>query len=203
MPEIRGSQGFSEFHARDLFKGTGEFATIPENKRFLAIRAVLDLCVSTWGLTVVYGAVDRVKLEETLVATIEPADVAFRTCILGIEKWMVSNQTQVEYEDKLGVANDLCLLILDDTDDLKLKMRLRQTYRILRKRMQFSDKPRGQLAHLHDSLYFGDSRDSIGIQLADLCAYFIGLHLIGDESGSAFYDIFKDRIIFSGIFPEE
>jgi hypothetical protein len=59
----------------------------------------------------------------------------------------------------------------------------------------------GKLVHLHDDMYFGSSKDSIGVQLADLCGYFIAKHLEGDAAGEGFYDIIKDRIVYSKLEP--
>ncbi len=43
-----------------------------------------------------------------------------------------------------------------------------------------------RLWYVHDDMYFGSSKDSVGIQLADLCGYFIAKHLEGDVSIDGF-----------------
>jgi hypothetical protein len=153
---------------------------------------------------------------------VNAADLAFTYCLKGIDRYVESmEQLQATEQAYLRVTtrdpkirpnyNDLCLLILDDTGDNALKNRLKKTYRAMRKRVteQFGD--RGKLLHFHDSLYFGDSTDSIGIQLADLCAYFIGVHKSrshddkGEEvsrKSEEFYRMFDKCIFHSEIFPE-
>jgi hypothetical protein len=50
-------------------------------------------------------------------------------------------------------------------------------------------------------MYFGNSVDSIGIQIADLCAYFIRKHLDGDAVAEGFYNIIKDCIVDYKVEP--
>lgn len=61
----------------------------------------------------------------------------------------------------------------------------------------------GELFHFHDDMYFSDSRYSIGVQLADLCAYFIARHLNGDSETEGFYKMIQPHIVFSKSYPEE
>jgi len=199
---------YEEFHARDLFKGTGDFADLSEEVRLGSIDGILNLATQ-FGIKVVYGAVDRVAVAKTLFATVQPADVAFRACLTGINDWVAKNQKTegvIKTEDdrqtrelleSLGVDNDLCVVFVDDTGDIKLKERLKETYRYLR-----PHNNQGQLRHLHDAIYFGDSKDSVGIQMADMAAYFIGLHLSNQNEGEAFYRKLESVIVYSEIFPE-
>jgi hypothetical protein len=66
------------------------------------------------------------------------------------------------------------------------------------------------LWHFHDALAFADSRDSVGVQVADLCAYFIAKHQkktvsVGqqmyDSGAEAFYEIIKGHIVYSKVEP--
>jgi hypothetical protein len=51
-------------------------------------------------------------------------------------------------------------------------------------------------------MYFGSSKDSVGIQLADLCAYFVAKHLENnDPEAESFYQIFSELIVHSEIAP--
>lgn len=61
----------------------------------------------------------------------------------------------------------------------------------------------GKTWHLHDDIYFGDSKNSIGIQLADLCGFVIRRHLEGDLAVAGFYDIMSNQIAFHFIEPKE
>jgi hypothetical protein len=51
------------------------------------------------------------------------------------------------------------------------------------------------LPFVHDDMYFGDSKFSIGIQIADLCSYFIAGHLEGDSEKEHFYKLIDPQII--------
>jgi hypothetical protein len=42
-------------------------------------------------------------------------------------------------------------------------------------------------------MYFGDSRDSVGIQMADLCNYFMWRHLLKKKGGEKFYQLFSSQ----------
>ena len=51
-------------------------------------------------------------------------------------------------------------------------------------------------------MYFGDSKFSLGIQLADLCAFFIAKHLEKNTAAEGFYQMIADKIVFSKTYPE-
>jgi len=65
-----------------------------------------------------------------------------------------------------------------------------------------SKESRSLLLNIHDGMYFGDSKESVGIQLADLCSYFIAKHLEKDAAGDGFYLKIKDYITDSKVEPE-
>jgi len=50
-------------------------------------------------------------------------------------------------------------------------------------------------------MFFGSSKDSVGLQLADLCAYFISQHLQKNDKAEPFYEIFKERIDYCHMEP--
>jgi Protein of unknown function (DUF3800) len=57
--------------------------------------------------------------------------------------------------------------------------------------------------YFHDDMYFGDSKYSIGIQLADLCAFFIAKHLEKKPEAEGFYGLISSQIVFSKAHPTE
>jgi hypothetical protein len=59
-----------------------------------------------------------------------------------------------------------------------------------------------RLWHAHDDLYFGDSKESVGLQMADLCNYFVWRHLCGKEDDQGFYKMFAEQIICAKAEPE-
>ena len=118
---------------------------------------------------VIYGAVNVHSLATQDYASASPIDIAFRICAKGISAWMAQNVAS-----KIG--NELAILIADDGDK-KVKTDLKQSFRQLRRQIRPPDYD-PKLWYVHDDMYFGSSKGSVGIQLADLCAYFIAKHLM-------------------------
>lgn len=205
---------FEEFHACELYGGFGVFEGISQTVRFDAIHRLLSL-IQGFGLPVVYGAVDLDRLQGEVCASADPLDVCFRMCLSGISKWSDDHiharvDTELEPHGGFTEANrdkvhsaffhsmieELVMLIVDDCDK-KIKEMLHRTFRAIRPRC----RPDVALQNLHDDMYFGDSRYSIGIQLADLCSYFIARHLVGDEEIEGFYGMIEPNIRHFDIFP--
>lgn len=190
----------AEFKGRDLFRGTGSFEGIAEANRFATLHNLLGMFESGEGMFIAYGAVDRNAIADTVVATLDPADVALRKCLSGVEKVLAERALPAERD-----AN--AILVMDDTGDTHLKERLRTTFRSMRRRSRphpsdiNAKGDRGALPHFLDDFYFGASRDCMGLQIADLCAYFIGLHLRGVQTAEPFYQLFAEHIQYSEVFP--
>jgi hypothetical protein len=108
---------------------------------------------------------------------------------------------KVDYKDQY-------LLIVDETNDQEIKKGMRNSYRILRAtRPYLSGAAKNRLWHAHDAMYFGDSRDSVGIQLADLCAYFMQRRLLkrnpnASDKADEFYEMFSSQTICAKPEPE-
>jgi hypothetical protein len=207
MPEDKVDK-FEEFHACELFGDRGVFQGIDQTKRFEAIKNMLSLL--DMPLAVVYGAVDSKLLSQELFGSANPIDICFRICAEGIDKWLSSRfledlQASVkpgEESVRLPFSNPhLGLLIADDCDK-ETKNILQKSFRTLRPRVQPLCLS-GKLSSLHDDMYFGDSRFSIGIQLADLCSYFIARHLDGDVAIEGFYKMIEPHIVHSKCVPEK
>ncbi len=189
IPESRREE-FEEFHAHELYGGRGVFEGISQEERFGAIKVLLE-GVQRSNAVLMYGAVDKFKLEKGIYATADPVQICFRRCMEGVEEWVAKQENQ-----------NLVLLIVDDCDK-SAKKSFRESFRRLRKPLKQVIFPPGQAWHFHDDMYFGDSRESIGIQTADLCAFFIAKHLKGgDPAAEGFYAIIKDRIVHSKLEPE-
>jgi hypothetical protein len=193
---------FHEFHASELYCGEGAFEGIEKAKRFDAIQVLLT-AVQVKKLPYIYAAVDKDKLKKSPMGSANPIDVAFRLCLLGIEDWARSkhqqhgpNVIQIDYKD-------MCLFIVDDTEEKPLKNQLRGSYRSLRAARPYIPPLDNRLWHAHDDLYFGDSRDSVGIQIADLCNYFMWRHLLKKDDGEEeFYNRFVGQAICARPEPE-
>jgi hypothetical protein len=204
---------FEEFHASELYGGYGAFQGIDQEKRFDAITKllwVLDMC----KLTVVYGGVNVAVLQKQLYASADPIDISFRICLKGIRSWL-DERILGDPNELAGLSSEetlervthrwlreLVIVVVDDCDS-KIKNSLYKTFRTLRAVTAKSLGPGNELIHFHDDMYFGDSRYSIGIQLADLCAYFIARHLEGDLEIQGFYEMVSPHIVFSQVHPNE
>lgn len=202
---------FQEFHAFELFKGEGAFKGIDESKRFNAI-SVLLMAMRNKQLPFIYAAIDEKKLansalSRSLFETAHPLIPAFKMCVLGVEKWAQNHHTQNDPAVVRLDYSDQYLLIADDTQNQDLKKRLRNSYRLLRAARPYIGSTQTRLWHAHDAMYFGDSKESVGIQLADLCTYFMQRHLLKvnpneKDDGDKFYDMFADHVVCAKVEPE-
>jgi hypothetical protein len=150
IPKDRLEQ-FEEFHACELYGGYGLFENIDQEARHRAIKRLLKI-VYDYKLPVIYGAVDLVELGRRTYASADATDIAFRSCFPGIEK--VMDSVQSEWPEN-------ALLIVDDGDKA-VKDRLKKTYKQLRFHFRPPHWTQG-MWFLHDDMYFGSSKDSIGI----------------------------------------
>jgi hypothetical protein len=179
---------FQEFKAWELYQGCNIWDGVPQPMRFQVIETILRR-VQAEKLSVIYGAVDKHKLRSSVYSSANPIDICFQFCATAADKWMNENQ-----------HGDLALVIADDCDK-HLKRSMRESFRHLRKRLHNLIPMANESWHLHDEMYFGNSSDSIGIQIADLCAYFVRKHLDGDPIAEGFYNIIKDCIVDSKVEP--
>ena len=203
---------FKEFHAYELFNGEGAFKGIDERKRFSAIQVLL-MSLRHYNLPFIYGAVDEQKLANSsfakgLFGTARPVTAAFRLCALGVEDWARNQHSQLDQ----GVAldyKDNYLLIVDSTTDQELKKQLQTSYKLLRAKHPYSTpKPHdNRLWHSHDEMYFGDSVSCLGIQLADLCTYFMQRHLLKrdkthTDKADEFFNLIRPHAVCAKPQPE-
>jgi hypothetical protein len=181
-----------EFHSSDLWNRRGVFSALNEEN----VNTLFGNCASIiahLGLSIVYGAVDVGKLKSGLglYSSASPIDIAFRICVSKIEKWFAAN-----------APKELGLLVCDDTQNKSHKNAIQNAFRMLRPKGQpLADEFRGSLAHLHDDLYFGDSKYSVGIQLSDICSFLIMHHLDGQDQSKRFYEMLSPHIADFGIEP--
>lgn len=213
-PEKRDQ--FEEFHACELYGGYESFEGIDQSARFGAIERLLKL-LEFGKIAVVYGAVDLCKLSNEVYGSANPMDISFRICVKGIQSW-IKNKIVSDYQNAHGASplseenladevliqnwlEELVILILDECPDKNLRNTLQKSFRSLRPPRRL-DQGRKKFSHLHDDMYFGDSKYSVGIQLADLCSYFIARHLEGDAEIEGFYRMIEPHIVYSDKYPQ-
>lgn len=179
-----------------------------QEKRFQAIRIMLNR-VRECHIPVIYGAVNKAKVAKTVYGSAELLDVCFRVCIKGVDGWLESQPLKGVGDGSGHIVSELALVISDDYQDRKIKDQLRKSLRNFRYQLRppTSDFKAGTFPEtawrFHDDMYFGSSKDSMGLQLADLCCYFVFQHLRGDKGSEPFYDLIKDNIVMSGVEPKD
>jgi hypothetical protein len=193
---------FREFHACELYKGTNAFEGIEQKKRFTAIQVLLA-AVKMEKLPYIYAAVDRKKFAKSPFGTGKPLHAAFHMCLLGIEDWATANHANYSGGTTKQIDwNDMYLCVLDDCDNKTLKDEFRKTYRTLRSKHPFVPPHDTRLWHAHDDMFFADSKDCLGIQIVDLCNYFVRRHLAGEPEEDGFYGVIAEQIICARPEPE-
>lgn len=202
---------FQEFHAWELFKGEGAFKGIDKAKRFDAI-TVLLMTMRNYRIPFIYAAIDEKKLAKSalsqgLFETAHPLVAAFKLCALGVEMWAQNHHAQDHPGTVKVDYSDQYLIVVDETNDQSLKKRLRNSYRLLRAARPYIGNVENRLWHCHDAMYFGDSRDSLGIQLADLCTYFMQRRLMkrdatAKDESDEFYEMFSSQAMSAKQEPE-
>ena len=183
---------FEEFHAWELFNGEGVFAGVDQLIRLEAVDNILYQ-VAQHKVPIVCGAVNLDKLAEKMYSSASPLDICFRLCVQGIESW-AAESIRLPAATKSQEAQDaqpLVVLICDDFKQKEVKDRIKKSFQQLRSKVRPPDFDSGKTRYLHDDLYFGSSKDSIGIQIADLCAYVIRRHLEGDPNVTGLYGIIE------------
>jgi len=178
-PYVTGK--FEELHAADLLAGNPPFEKVGREYVLALFDEGIHL-LETLEIPVIYGAVDLNKLHASDYASANATDMAFRICIKLVEGWFRENRPV-----------NLGLLIADDGDK-GVKNAMLNAFHLLRRSVISSPPVRGELAHLHDDMYFGASKFSKGIQLADLCSLIIGRHLAGYSETEDLYEKLNKHI---------
>jgi Protein of unknown function (DUF3800) len=191
---------FIEFHACELYKGYGIFEKVDQDKRLKAIEEMLRGLKGVRA-KVAYGAVHLAHLKNQPYASASPLDIAFRLCLGGIEAHFVRNMDLVR-RGKDPDGDGSAILIADEFDKGN-KAILQRSFRSMRPKARGKERGFDKLALMHDDIYFGDSRYSIGIQMADLCSYFIAKHLAGEAETDHFYNLIEPLIISGKRDPQK
>jgi Protein of unknown function (DUF3800) len=215
-------QRFHEFKAWQLFNARGPFDGI-DPKICRRIMRFLLLLVGNFKLPIVYGALNKAEWEKeksgsgtySVYGGSDPTDICFRACLMGVINYMKHNQ-----------PNTFALVISDWYENRKTRELIQNSFLDFRKRFRptASDLKttwdithsegntrinveqqvaENEMSHLHDAMYFGDSRFSVGIQMADLCGYVIAKHLAADPDPEVqpFYELIQPHVVYSRLEP--
>jgi Protein of unknown function (DUF3800) len=162
-----------EFHAKELFSGSDQTKGWRREERYEVLRQFMSL-VPKHNLPVLHASLLKAGLVKYL-SSLPPQDVAaiynssferhivqlvaFNMCAKRAEDWFRANAT---FERGFCIA-----------DETKARSVLRAGFREFRRGILKSDRLAFQADHLVDMIYFGNSHESIFLQLADSCAFFI------------------------------
>jgi Protein of unknown function (DUF3800) len=179
-------EGF-EFHAHALFTGKRYFRKWPPKKRKLVIKDVLDSLMN-FNLPIIYGAIDKPKHERRYATPFDAHDLAFMLFAERVDGWLASK-----------APFEVCILIADET---KRNTIIKSSLRQYRKEGIPIGNSR-KLYNIADAIYFANSKDTWGLQLADFCSYFIKRHLIGgNDTAEKIYKYFSAQIDRWRILPD-
>ena len=141
------------------------------------------------GSQIICGIVDKRELNRTPFASADAYDVAFHLYLEALANWIHKPQTPATK-----------ILLIADNAPKGRPEQMTKTFRKHRRRINL--RTGSKYALLFDDLYFGDSKYCLGIQLADLCVYFINRHLQGQHDSERFYRIIRDQIAEIKSWPE-
>lgn len=167
-----------EFHASDLF------GQLKRGNNKVLFEGLLQIPVQH-RLSVTFGAVDRKGFIESIGPAVDSAKEqmkvmqswAFVVCAAKIDNWM----RQFAPKEKL-------LWIADNTTADEL---MRYGLKIWQKDAIFRDIPTSKFEHVMDTIYFGHSHHSRGLQLADACNFVIRHHLAKKAAIEPFYRLIQ------------
>jgi hypothetical protein len=179
-----------EFKACDLFHCHPPFDKLGPEKCLKLMQESLEW-MRGLKIPIIYGAVDKVRLNNQVYKSAKPADMAFRLYLDSIGRWF--EQKFVEQEPAKGI------LICDDSRKSGIRHTIELVFRELRKKPQ-NRMSFGLTQYLFDDMYFGDSKNSTGIQMADLCVFAIARNL-AHKPDKGLFDIIKDNIFETSMFP--
>lgn len=182
-----------EFHGKDLFPIHGRYRNWNLAQRHEVFKRFLGL-IPKHNLPVIHASLHQENFlrlyeqskpvvvappaEEQAIGPREhlPHGAAFLICASDIEVWF---RTTAQFERGICIA-----------DDTKTKPFLKRNLKGLRIGIASAPGPLVlQMDHLIDTMYFGDSRESIFLQLADACAFVIKRMALKRDDTRDFYEI--------------
>jgi hypothetical protein len=206
-----------EFHASDLFAGTGVFKDVDEEKRRGALLRLAELPV-LMAAPYVYSAVDMRRLQKGPARSASWVDMAFFMCACGadaiVSEYIAADiqRTLADPNKAIGVDRRLNLMIIDEPESEKDKGRIRSGFRSMRQRlvrvMQQQAGTEGVYTWEHrlqnslDDLFFGSSADSIGLQVADVANWIMWRRLCDGIEDEFYEALMKGRVVCAKPEPE-
>jgi len=169
-PEIANHPKF-EFHASEIWNQSGVWAGLPKESAERVFRSAVSSLNYIDRPCVTYGAIDISHYPDGQEGQRKRIRDAFELCCLGISQWF--------REFDPGAYGTL---VFDEPEDKILKNDILETFRSLRPMIMSSPPSYGPLDCITDDMYFGDSKRSRGLQLADICSFIISKKLSGSRN---------------------
>ena len=178
-----------EFHATEMWNRTKEpWSMVDESDKNEIFRLAVDSLKYIDHPCVTYGCIDISGYPKTKEGKHAAVNAAFENCCHSISSWF----------DKAARAGRYGNMIFDECDG-DLKSQLRRTFRELRLKVVSSPQIPSVLECIGGDLYFGDSKYSVGLQVADICSWLLIRHL----SGSAREDSEFYSVVSPFVFPSD
>jgi hypothetical protein len=178
-----GKSLLPEFKAKMLFSGDKKIRDWTKTERWSALEAFLKV-LSTYSLPILWGGIDKESMRKAIGSqtyTIDTFNIvahnlAFLLCLAAIEGWLTR-----KHPDEVAI----CI-----ADEARAGTTLKALQNQFRKEFPLLDVPK-MLDHLVDTVYFGSSHDSIGLQLADHCNFLIKRHEMQKPDSEPFYRLIE------------
>lgn len=188
-----------EFHAYHLFHAHKPFDVLGQEKCWKLLAGALD-CVRELKLPVLYGAVDKANLKSKIFRTAKPVDMAFQLYLQALEEWFEAIYDPAKQVNHASWPHSI---IIADDSRKDVRSDMERAFRDTIKKSKAGQWPRGLGLNVFDDLYFGNSKNSTGLQLADMCVYVIARNLANKPDAKGFYDIISSQVFNPKMFPEE
>jgi hypothetical protein len=182
------------FHAKELF-GTGTYDW-GKNKRWEVLRAFLGI-FEKYDLPIPWGGLDRASMRQRLLQdsfNLTPAQllanqqgIAFLICATVAELWF-SNHAP----DEVGVC-------IGERAVEATQAHIQFLFRAARAKKLVESFAPSKFLHLIDAVSFRSKKETIGVQLADACNFFIKRHEMKLKDAGGFYEMLEPHILRSAI----
>ena len=185
----------AEFHANKMFHAKEEpYASIGQEGCWRFLQGALTLLAEN-QIPIIYGRIDKRSFHGTsLEDAVNPMQICCNLYFQSLTKWWVR-----EDSPRTGWWDEPALLIADAShDDKKSAFRscLQGAFKTCLKHLSArQDCLLSPSLSLFDDIYFGDSKQSVGLQLADIAMFFIHRRVNNNPDAEGFYNIIKPVLI--------
>ena len=174
-----------EFHACELFSKDVKFPNWPRKERWKLLIRFMRLIIK-YNLPIHWGSIRRETLKQLFTEKDLKDDpfIALEYAFL-----LCADETNLWFRAKLPDERALCI-----ADRIDAPLSMKRLFKEYRHRPSIVTDEKPQFDHLLDTVYFGDSHESVFLQLADSCSYFLKRRFSGKENSDKFYEVIEPQI---------